>query len=90
MVVEETSSRKKFHTTVNTNSFSFFNTFSSRDFACSKEASATFWYGVKINSEFCALCVVVFVWHVLKKLQITLDTDRSVLLAATDVVISFS
>jgi len=38
IVVEEISSRKKFYTTVNANSFSFFTTFSSRDFACSKEA----------------------------------------------------
>ena len=38
MVVEEISSRKKFCTIVNANSLSFFAVFSSRDFACSKEA----------------------------------------------------
>jgi len=33
--------------------------------------------------------VVVFVWHVVKKLQMAHDTDRSDLLTATDVVFSF-
>jgi hypothetical protein len=35
------------------------------------------------------VCVVVFVWHILKKSQMALDTDRSDLLTATDVVFSF-
>jgi hypothetical protein len=44
---------------------------------------------LKINLEFCALCVVVFVWHVPKELHMAFGTDSCDVLTATDVVFSF-